>query len=364
MESHRSGTGVETTLGILGGGQLGRMTALAAARLGIRSIIWTPEAGSPASHVAAETLVAPWDDCRVLAALADKVGVVTLEFENVPLSTLRALEERIPVRPGARSLEVAQDRLLEKTFANKLGIATAPYREVGSLGALEKACADIGSPAILKTRRLGYDGKGQVRIDDLTQASSAWKEIGGAPSILEGHVSFEREVSVLVARSESGACRAFDVVENQHENHILRRTIAPAPIADSVARRAVKIGERLAAALELIGLLAVELFVLADETLLVNEIAPRPHNSGHWTIDACHVSQFEQLVRAVVGLPLGDSGRHSDAEMVNLLGDEASGIGRELERAGACVHLYGKAEPRPGRKMGHITYLRPRASGD
>jgi 5-(carboxyamino)imidazole ribonucleotide synthase len=347
-------------LGILGGGQLGRMTAMAAARLGIQAVIWTPETDSPASHVAAETIVAPWDNEAALGSFAEKVDVVTLEFENVPLPVLRRLEARVPVRPGARSLEVSQDRLLEKDFANERGIATAPFRAVASADDLSLACQEIGTPAILKTRRMGYDGKGQVRINDPSEAPAAWQNFDGAPCVLEGYVDFVREISVIVARSESGVCCAFDVVENQHENHILRRTISPAAVSDGVAKRAIHAGERLAAALDLIGLLAVEFFHLADDTLIVNEIAPRPHNSGHWTIDACHVSQFEQLVRAVVGLPLGDPARHSNAEMVNLLGDEATDAWRELEHPYTCLHLYGKAEAHPGRKMGHLTRLLPR----
>jgi 5-(carboxyamino)imidazole ribonucleotide synthase len=348
------------TLGILGGGQLGRMTAMAAARLGIPSVVWTPEAGSPASQVAAETIVAPWEDPAAASLLAEKADVVTLEFENVPLTALAALAERVTVRPGPRSLEVSQDRLLEKDFANKLGIATAPYRPVSSLDELRTAVADLGAPSILKTRRLGYDGKGQARLDELDAAAGAWETVGEVPCVLEGFVRFDREVSVIVARSADGDCRSWDIVENQHENHILRRTIAPANVPSAVADEARRIGETLAAGLDLVGLLAVELFLLSDGALLVNEVAPRPHNSGHWTIDACHVSQFEQLVRAVTGLPLGDPVRHSDAEMVNLLGDEVENVAGDLSDAAACVHLYGKAEARPGRKMGHITRLRAR----
>ena len=289
-----------------------------------------------------------------------KADVVTLEFENVPLTSLAVLAERVAVRPGPRALEVSQDRLLEKDFANQVGIATAPYRSVADLNDLETAVADLGTPSILKTRRLGYDGKGQTRLDETADGAAAWKAVGEVPCILEGFVPFDREVSVIVARSADGICRSWDIVENQHENHILRRTIAPAVIPRAVAEEAFRIGETLAAGLDLVGLLAVELFLLGDGTLLVNEIAPRPHNSGHWTIDACHVSQFEQLVRAVTGLPLGDPSRHSDAEMVNLLGDEAGNVADDLSSAAACVHLYGKADARPGRKMGHITRLKPR----
>ncbi len=348
------------TLGILGGGQLGRMTAMAAARLGIPCVVWTPDADSPASQVAAETIVAPWNDSQAAAVLAAKVDAVTLEFENVPLDAVRALTELVAVRPGARCLEVAQDRLLEKTFANDLGIATAPYRQVGSLDELGRAFQDIGGPAILKSRRLGYDGKGQTRLNQSGDAPLAWEEVGGVPCILEGFVPFEKEVSVIVGRGLDGACRAYDVMENHHENHILRRTLAPAAISPAVASQAQEIGARLASALDLVGLLAVEFFLLEDGTLMVNEIAPRPHNSGHWTIDACTVSQFEQLVRAVVDLPLGDPQRHSDAEMLNLLGNEASMVSDSLSQPGTCVHLYGKSEARAGRKMGHITMLRPR----
>jgi 5-(carboxyamino)imidazole ribonucleotide synthase len=349
-----------TTLGILGGGQLGRMTAMAAARLGIRCVVWTPDADSPASQVAAETIVAPWDDSQAVTALATKVDVVTLEFENVPLDAVRALAAHVSVRPGARCLEVAQDRLLEKSFANDLAVATAPYRQVGSVDELGNAFRELGGPAILKSRRLGYDGKGQMRLNQSGDGPIAWKELGGVPCILEGFVPFEKEVSVIVARGVDGVCRAYDVVENQHENHILRRTLAPAVISAAVASQAQEIGARLASALDLVGLLAVEFFLLGDGTLMVNEIAPRPHNSGHWTIDGCSVSQFEQLVRAVMDMPLGDPTRHSDAEMVNLLGDESTKILEEPFQSGTCVHLYGKSEARAGRKMGHVTTLRPR----
>ena len=334
---------------------------MAAARLGIPSVVWTPDAESPASHVAAETIVAPWDDAGAMAALAEAADVVTLEFENVPLATLTALAEKGPVRPGPRALEVSQDRLLEKTFANELAIPTAPFRQIDTLADIGEAIAELGAPAILKTRRLGYDGKGQARLDSANAAESAWGTVGGAACVLEGFVPFERELSVIVARAANGACRSWDIVENQHENHILRRTIAPADVPTAVAVEARRIGETLAAGLKLVGLLAVEMFLLDDGALLVNEIAPRPHNSGHWTIDACHVSQFEQLVRAVTGLPLGDPVRHSDAEMLNLLGEEAENLAADLSTAGACVHLYGKTEARPGRKMGHVTRIRPRS---
>jgi 5-(carboxyamino)imidazole ribonucleotide synthase len=264
-----------------------------------------------------------------------------------------------PVRPHWRCLETTQHRGAEKDFVNAQGIATAPYRVVRDAAALQAALDEIGAPAVLKTTRMGYDGKGQVQIlagDDLAQI---WDNLGGGETILEGFVDFEREVSAIVARGLDGRTAAFDVVENRHKNHILATTTAPAALPGRLAREAQAIAEKLAGALDLVGLLAVELFVTQDGRLLVNELAARPHNSGHWTIDACYASQFEQFVRAVCGLPLGDPGRHSDAVMTNLLGNDIDAWPALLAEANAHLHLYGKAETRPGRKMGHVTRLKP-----
>lgn len=350
------------TIGIIGGGQLGRMTALAAARLGYKCHIFCPEPGCPASLVSDVTTTAAYDDQQALAAFADAVDVVTFEFENIPADSVRILAEHVTVRPGWHVLDTAQDRVVEKSFFNGIGIATAPWRQVDDLAGLEAAVAELGRPSVLKTRKFGYDGKGQVKIAADTDLAQAWEAIGKAPAILEGFVSFSCELSVIVARGPDGQAECFDLVENRHKDHILDITIAPAQVDPKIAAAARKIGLDAAAALELVGLLAVELFLTADGKLLVNEMAPRPHNSGHWTQDACHTDQFEQFVRAVCGLPLGDPSRHSDAEMTNLIGDDVLSVPALLAEPGARLHLYGKTEARPGRKMGHVNRIRPRKS--
>lgn len=347
------------TIGILGGGQLGRMTALAAATLGYRVHIFTPEQNSPASHVSDAVTVADYADESALADFAKSVDVATLEFENIPASPVRFLEKRVPVRPGSKALETAQDRLKEKRFFNELGIATAPWREVASFDGLRRALAEIGCPAVLKTARLGYDGKGQVKIGPETDLREAWESLKTDSAVLEGFVTFTREVSALVARGADGCWAAWDVVENLHTNHILDTTTAPAPLPTWLSGEAVAIARRAAEDLGLVGVLAVEMFLTKDGRLLVNEMAPRPHNSGHWTIDACLTSQFEQVVRAACGLPLGAPKRHSDAVMTNLIGEKAGDWPRFLLEPNAKLHLYGKTEMREGRKMGHVTRLYP-----
>lgn len=351
-----------STIGIVGGGQLGRMTAIAAARLGYRCHIYTPENDSPASQVADRTTVAAYDDALALAVFADAVQVVTFEFENVPSESVRLLAERVPVRPSWNVLRIAQDRLDEKRFFNDLGIATAPWREITGPSGLAEAVADLGRPCILKTTRLGYDGKGQVKITAETDLDDAWRRMGASVGVLEGFVDFAMEISVIVARGLDGAWACFDPVENRHVRHILDTTIAPAPIPARLAEAAVTIAHRAAEALDLVGLLAVEMFVTREGGLLVNEMAPRPHNSGHWTIDACVTDQFEQFVRAVCGLPLGSPERHSDAEMKNLIGGDVDDWHRILLDPAVKLHLYGKTEARPGRKMGHVTRIRPKGS--
>ncbi len=348
------------TIGILGGGQLGRMIALAAARLGYRCHVFCPERESPASQVCDAATVADYGDKAALARFADDVAVVTLEFENLPLVAVETLSEQVPVRPGARALEVAQDRLAEKVFLNSIGVLTTGFRRAAGAGDVADAVAALGTPCVLKTNRMGYDGKGQVRIDDPSQAEAAWAEMGGPLGIVEGFVSFEREISVIVARGIDGSMVPYCAVENRHANHILDVTIAPAPISDAVAKAARHCAAHIAEALEIVGLVAVEMFVTPAGGVLVNEIAPRPHNSGHWTIDTCLTSQFEQVVRAVCGLPLGSPERVADAEMKNLLGDAAADWPAILADPEAKLHLYGKAEARPGRKMGHVTRLRAR----
>ncbi len=344
-------------IGILGGGQLGRMLAMAAARLGMHTHIYEPGADAPAGQVADALTGAGYDDAGALAAFARAVDVVTYEFENVPLAAIDVVAPLVPVRPGRRALEVAQDRAAEKSFLNGLGLATAPWTAVDGPDDLAAALAVQGAPAILKTRRLGYDGKGQVRLDPGASAGEAWVAVGAAPSVLEGFVDFEREISVIAARGLDGAVAAFDPGENRHADGILRRTTVPAQVSPAQAQDAVLIAGRILNALDYVGVLGVEMFVTADG-LVVNEIAPRVHNSGHWTEAACLVDQFEQHVRAICGWPLGDGGRHSDAEMHNLLGEE---VATAPDLAGARVHLYGKAEARPGRKMGHFTRLAPRS---
>ena len=343
------------TIGILGGGQLGRMTAMAAARLGYRCHIYCPEPESPASQVAAATTVASYDDVPALIRFGDAIDVATFEFENIPAGALRAVATRRPVRPGVKALETAQDRIAEKRFFEREGIATAPWRPVLDFPALGPALAHIGAPAVLKTTRQGYDGKGQARLLAGTDAISAWRSVGSKPSIIEGMVDFEREVSAIVARGIDGETDCYDIVENVHLGGILHTTTAPAPIPPRLAEAAKAMARRAVQALELVGVLAVEMFVTRDGQLLANEMAPRPHNSGHWTIDAAVTSQFEQLVRAVCGLPLGDPARTGNAVMTNLIGDEIEAWPELVKEAGARVHLYGKSEARPGRKMGHVT---------
>jgi 5-(carboxyamino)imidazole ribonucleotide synthase len=345
-----------STIGILGGGQLGRMTAMAAARLGYRCHILAPEAKSPAADVAAAFTNAPYEDEAALAAFVAAVDVVTLEFENVPVAAVERLARQVPVRPGAEVLRVTQDRLAEKDFVRGLGIPVTGYARVESPADLTAARALLG-PGVLKTTRLGYDGKGQLRVTPDTDPAEAFARLGQPVLIHEAWVDFAMELSVVTARGPQGQQASYVPVENRHRHHILDVTIAPAPIAPELAAEAVAMAERIAGALELEGLLAVELFLTPDGRLLVNELAPRPHNSGHWTIDACAVSQFEQQVRAVCGLPLGDPARFADARMENLIGHDVDRWPQLLAEPGARLHLYGKRETRPGRKMGHVTRL-------
>ncbi|MDH5489429.1 MAG: 5-(carboxyamino)imidazole ribonucleotide synthase [Rhodospirillaceae bacterium] len=351
------------TIGIIGGGQLGRMSAVAAAEMGYKTHIFTPEKNSPASQVSELTIVAPYEDESALKKFAAGVDVITFEFENVPAASVKLLADLKPVRPGWQCLEIAQDRIREKTFAAELGIPTAPWAEVRSSEDLEKALGEIGAPAILKTTRMGYDGKGQVRINQGDNAQDAWKALGSDVGILEGFVDFVMEVSVITARGIDGVMESFDVVQNHHENGILDITIAPAPINDVLRARAIDTAEKMAEKMDMVGLLAVEMFITADDNILVNEMAPRPHNSGHWTQDGCKTSQFEQFIRAVTGLKLGTAERHSDAVMKNLIGADANDWETITQDGENKLHLYGKSEARPGRKMGHVNRLYPKGSG-
>jgi 5-(carboxyamino)imidazole ribonucleotide synthase len=347
------------TIGILGDGQLGRMTALAAARLGYRTHIFGPEADAPATQVTPLVTRAGYDDLAALADFAAAVDVVTLEFENIPVASLQWLAERVPVLPGPGTLAVTQHRVREKQFAQSVGAGTAPFRAIESLDSLRHALTEIGAPAVLKTCRFGYDGKGQVKIAEPAAAAQAWEQIGrSGDCILEGFVDFACEVSVIVARGVDGSMAAFPVVENRHKHHILDETHAPALLAPVVLAEAERVALSLAAGLpDLVGLLAVELFVTADGQVLVNEMAPRPHNSGHWTMDGCATDQFEQLVRAVCGLPLGSTAIRAPTVMKNLIGDDVAGWASWLADPRARLHLYGKATARPGRKMGHVNIL-------
>jgi len=351
------------TIGIVGGGQLGRMTAHAAARLGYRSHILTPEPDSPAAQVSAAVTIGEYEDPSALAEFASRVDVVTFEFENVSAGGLDLLAALRPVRPAPAVLRISQDRIAEKSFLNGAGVPTAPWRKVATLADLAQAVDAIGLPAVLKTTRLGYDGKGQKLLRGPADLAPAFTALAPKPLVLEGFVDFACEISVIAARGADGTVAAFDAVENRHFEQILDLTLAPAPVDSEIAAAARQIALRVAASLDLVGLIAVEMFVDNDGQVLANELAPRPHNSGHWTIDACPASQFELFVRAVAGLPLPGARRHSDAVMKNLVGPEETALwGEILATPGLIPHLYGKEEARPGRKMGHVTRLFPRGS--
>jgi 5-(carboxyamino)imidazole ribonucleotide synthase len=346
------------TIGLVGGGQLGRMSALAAARLGYRCHILTREPDSPASQVAAAATISDYHEPNGLREFAAAVDVISFEFENVSAEGLDLLASLKPVRPSPAILRTSQDRIQEKIFLNGAGVPTAPWMAVNRLDELHVAVQRMGLPAVLKTTRLGYDGKGQAMLRRLEAVPDAFAALSPKPLILEGFVDFAQEISVVAARGADGAYTAFDTVENRHRNHILDVTLAPARIPDAVAAQAQAIARRVADALDLVGLLAVEMFVDAQGRVLANEIAPRPHNSGHWTIDACPASQFELHVRAIAGLPLLPATRHSDAVMKNLVGPEEAALWPAIVATpGLIPHLYGKAEARPGRKMGHVTRL-------
>jgi 5-(carboxyamino)imidazole ribonucleotide synthase len=347
-------------IGILGGGQLGRMTALAAARLGYRSHVYTTEADSPGTQVTSLVTVAELDDAEALARFAGSVDVVTYETENIPLGAIDHIIPHAPVLPGAHVLRVAQDRLREKDYLREIDVATAPYREITSAAALSRAVRDFNGRAVLKTVRMGYDGKGQVMITPESDLTQAWSVLGTELGVLEAFVDYRCEISVIVVRTEGGALANYPAVENQHANHILDTTIAPARVPPDVAMRAEAIARHIAEKLDVVGILAVEMFVTQENEILVNELAPRPHNSGHWTIDACYASQFEQLVRALCGLPLGSTERHSDAIMKNIIGPDIERWREPLAEPLTKLHLYGKREAPPGRKMGHLTRLLPR----
>ncbi|MFS8114548.1 5-(carboxyamino)imidazole ribonucleotide synthase [Rhizobium jaguaris] len=347
------------TIGIIGGGQLGRMLAMAAARLNFRTIILEPQAHCPAAQVANDQIVATYDDPTALAELAKRCDLVTYEFENVPVAAAEKLAKDIAVYPPPKALEMAQDRLTEKRFINDCSIATARFHAVDSQADLDAALADFGGQGVLKTRRLGYDGKGQrVYRSSADSPEGGYAALGSVPLILESFVPFEREVSIIAARGLDGAVACYDPAENIHRNGILHTSTLPARISAETAAAARVAAEKILAALGYVGVVGIEFFALADGSLIANEMAPRVHNSGHWTEAACVVSQFEQHIRAVAGLPLGNPARHSDCVMQNLIGDDILSVPDWLSQDDVLVHLYGKTESRPGRKMGHITQLR------
>jgi 5-(carboxyamino)imidazole ribonucleotide synthase len=363
MKLPEGGLPPNATIGIIGGGQLGRMSALAAARLGYRCHILTPEADSPASQVSHATTIAAYDDQAALRDFAQAVDVVTFEFENVSAAGLDLLAATRPVYPSPAILRVSQDRVTEKCFINGAGAPTTPWVQVNTRQDLEAAVRELGLPSVLKTTRLGYDGRGQAVLRAPSDLDAAWERLSPRPLILEAFVDFACELGVVVARGAQTHTVAFDAVENRHRNHILDITLAPARIAPDLAEEARQIACRIAGALHLVGLLAVEMFVDQNGRILVNELAPRPHNCGHWTIDACPASQFELHIRAVAGLPLPQATRHADAVMKNLIGPDDTAKWRAILAApGLIPHLYGKAEARPGRKMGHVTRLFPKGA--
>jgi len=344
-----------STIGILGGGQLGRMLALAAARLGLDVVVLTPDEGSPASRVVKRTIVADYADPRALEELARLSDVVTYEFENVPAAVVQTLLSLgAQVAPGAEALRVAQDRVEEKTFLNAAGAPTVDFAVVDQAADIDSALPRLGAPALLKTRREGYDGKGQAWVKAASESAEALRSVGGVASILEGKAAFRRELSIIAARGRDGELAFYPVSENVHENGVLRTSYAPARVEPETERQAKQIATDVLTRLEYVGVMGIELFELADGKLLVNEIAPRVHNTGHWTQDGCEVDQFELHIRAVAGWPLGDTRPMVTVEMTNLLGDEAKDWLAIASEPNARLHLYGKGEPRPGRKMGHV----------
>lgn len=351
------------TIGILGGGQLGRMTALAAARLGLRAHCFDPDPAAPAAQVCNRHVCAPYNDAAALADFAASVDVATYEFENIPYSTVEAVARDVPVFPGPNALAVCQDRRLEKRECQAGGHGTAAWHGVSVESDLADALAVTGLPAILKTAREGYDGKGQRLVETAAEAVEAWRKFGGAECVLEAVVEFEREVSVIVARDRDRQIAAYPPVENQHERHILARTIAPADLTPGVVARADAVARDLAGRLKITGLLAVEMFVTSSGEVLVNEMAPRPHNSGHWTMEGCRTDQFEQLVRAICGWPLGAVEPVMPCVMTNILGPDDADWEDFAARTDGRLHLYGKKESRPGRKMGHFTQVGGRSGG-
>ncbi len=351
-------------IGVLGSGQLGRMFAIAARRMGYRVHTFSPDSDTPTGQISDLEVTAPYEDLDAVRKFAAGVSAVTFEFENVPAATAAAAAEHVPVRPAGSVLHTTQQRIREKQFLQSHGLPVAPFRVIRSLGDLNAAVAELGCPCILKTADFGYDGKGQVRIEAPEQAAAAWDKIGQRDAVLEGFVTFAKEVSVVAARSVTGEYADYGVVENTHRNHILDLTVAPASVSPRALARAHEIARAVLEALDVVGVLCVELFLTHDDDLIINELAPRPHNSGHFTFDACVTSQFEQQLRAVCGLPLGSTEQLRPSAMANLLGDLWADGEHRWDAAlradpGVKLHLYGKTDPRPGRKMGHLTVIDP-----
>ena len=345
-----------STIGILGGGQLGRMLSVAAARLGYRTHIFEPGANPPAGDVAHAVTTASYEDTAALNAFAQAVDIITYEFENIPTSALDVLEAQRPIRPGRRALAISQDRIHEKDFLTGLGLTVAPYAAVSTMADLQAAIASIGCPAILKTTRLGYDGKGQARIMAQGNAAAGLAAMAGADAVLEGFIDFSHEVSVIAARGLDGSVSAYDPGQNVHRNGILHSTTVPAKLSPSQRTDAVLLAARILNALDYVGVLGVELFI-TPQGLIVNEIAPRVHNSGHWTQNGCAVDQFEQHIRAIAGLPLGDGSRFADVTMENLIGNDIDRLPALLAEKNTALHMYGKPAARAGRKMGHVNRI-------
>jgi 5-(carboxyamino)imidazole ribonucleotide synthase len=351
-------------IGIVGGGQLGRMLAIAAGRLGFKTSVLDPQENAPAFEFADRSFIAAYDDPKALKELADLCDVITYEFENVPVTAFDALSGSVEVHPNTTALATSQDRVTEKTFFNTLDIQTAPWFDITSPEALETALAECGGMGIIKTRRFGYDGKGQIRVNSNHHESiSEAKELcAETPCILEGFIEFTREISIIAARSRSGEVKTFDIAENVHRDGILHTSTVPASITDETRSKAMKIAEKTLSELEYVGVMGIEFFVNASGDLMVNEFAPRVHNSGHWTEAACTISQFEQHIRAVAGLPLGSTRRHSNCRMENLIGHDMDKVPEILQMDDTMLHLYGKAETRDGRKMGHFTQITPKSA--
>ncbi|MEP5759368.1 MAG: 5-(carboxyamino)imidazole ribonucleotide synthase [Litoreibacter sp.] len=350
---------IGATIGILGGGQLGRMLSVAASRLGFKTCIFEPSSACPASHVSDSHIQASYEDMDALRRFAQSVDVITYEFENIPASALDTLETFKPIHPGRLPLTTSQDRLSEKTFLNDLGLKTAPFANVESEADLAEAIAHIGTPSILKTRRMGYDGKGQVRLNNGDTADKIWPLMDNQPCVLEGFIKFSHEVSVIGARAIDGRVACFDPGENLHHDGILHTTTVPARLNGAQRTDAVLLAGRILNALDYVGVMGVELFV-TPQGLIINEIAPRVHNSGHWTQNGSTIDQFEQHIRAIAGWPLGDGSRNADVTMVNLIGDDVTRLEEFIQDSNTGIHLYGKSEVKPGRKMGHVNKVNPK----